>query len=213
MTIESDHVSVQTILELGAEGGSITLQGQRDLAGAWRFRVVKDEVALRHMLDEEPDDGGADGGSESTSSWESWGDALNRLNQYPWPQLRPVAIRAEFADAIFHAVAAHENGGVNQVMRWREILNPGETTNSSPSEVEPVGFETNIKECSEHLQEIVAYLRTTAKHAGADVVARRYKHQRPNAGWGVTYLQGRQTVLSLPPKTRRGPCVGVRSRR
>ena len=35
---ESDVAPVETILKIGAEGGSITLQGQRDVAGEWQFR-------------------------------------------------------------------------------------------------------------------------------------------------------------------------------
>lgn len=33
---EADSGQVETILEVGAEGGSIRLEGQRDAAGAWR---------------------------------------------------------------------------------------------------------------------------------------------------------------------------------
>jgi len=54
-----------------------------------------------------------------------------------------------------------------------------------PDEVDPLGFQANLEECSAPLQEMVAYLRSTARHAGADVTQRRYKHPKPNTGWGT----------------------------
>ena len=113
---ESDS-NVVTILTLGAEGGSITLEGQRDAAGAWRFRVATNEGGLGDLLDEELDEvrGGA-------PPWESWEGALTQLDRYPWPRLEPIGIHAEFEEAILNAVAAHELGGPEQVRRWRECI-------------------------------------------------------------------------------------------
>ena len=43
-----------TIVEIGGEGGSITLQGRQDADGHWQFRMATNEAALCDMLDEEP---------------------------------------------------------------------------------------------------------------------------------------------------------------
>jgi hypothetical protein len=71
-----------------------------------------------------------------------------------------------------------------------------------PADVDVSGFEANLEECSVALKEVVAYLRTAAQHAGADVTQRRYKHPTPNTGWGVTYYAGGSPfhVCELHPK-------------
>jgi len=46
-------MTLETILELGAEGGSLTLFGNRDAAGQWRFRTQTDETTMNDLLDEE----------------------------------------------------------------------------------------------------------------------------------------------------------------
>jgi hypothetical protein len=48
-----DRVEVgKVILELGGEGGSLTVEGMR-AADGWRFRFVRDESGLSALLDEE----------------------------------------------------------------------------------------------------------------------------------------------------------------
>lgn len=113
---ESDS-RVETILEVGAEGGSITLEGRRDAAGVWRFRVVTNEGGLGDLLGEELDQVLGAG-----PPWESWEGALTQLDRYPWPRLWPIGIHAEFEEAILNAVAANEHGGPEQVRRWREFI-------------------------------------------------------------------------------------------
>lgn len=113
---EDDSGRVETILAVGAEGGSITLEGQRDAAGVWRFRIATNESVLGDFLGKE---------LGATSSWESWEAALAALNRYPWPRLWPVRIHAEFAEAILNAVAANEHGGAGQVRRWRALIQEG----------------------------------------------------------------------------------------
>jgi hypothetical protein len=110
---EDDSRRVETILVVGAEGGSITVEGQRDAASVWCFRVVTNESALGDLLGDE---------LGATSSWESWEAALAELNRYPWPRLWPIRVHADFAEAILNAVAANEHGGAGQVRRWRELL-------------------------------------------------------------------------------------------
>jgi hypothetical protein len=69
-----------------------------------------------------------------------------------------------------------------------------------PEEVDPSGFEANLDECSVLLQEIVGYLRATALYAGADVASRRYRHPKPNSGWGITYYARGHRFCELHPK-------------
>jgi hypothetical protein len=82
---------VETILEVGAEGGSITLKGRRASMGGWQFRVITSESALWDMLDEEPPDSTTEGGTPLGAPWiDSWRGALVDLGRYQWPRLRPL---------------------------------------------------------------------------------------------------------------------------
>jgi len=106
---------VEKILEIGAEGGSLTLVGQRRVDGTWQFRLTTDESMLWDLIDEEPP-------AAQIAPWEPWEAALTRLNHYPWPRLHPLALHPEFADSIFELIATHEYGGRKQCARWRRML-------------------------------------------------------------------------------------------
>ena len=69
-------------------------------------------------------------------------------------------------------------------------------------EKNPLEFEANLDRCSDHLQEMVAYLRSKAKGAGVDVKTRRFKHPKPNSGWGITYYTGGERFCEFNPKIR-----------
>ena len=115
MTTESGDQS-KTIVEIGGEGGSIRLQGRRGAAGAWQFRLGTNEAALYDMLGEEPP-------PPKEVPWvSSWDEALALLDRYPWPLLYPLQVHAEFKEAVFAAIEAHERGGPGQVERWRDTL-------------------------------------------------------------------------------------------
>ena len=108
--------AIETIVEIGGEGGSITLEGRRDAAGGWQFRLATNESAMWAMLDEEPP-------PQEEPKWVStWAEALTLLDRYPWPRLSPEAVHREFRDAVFAAIEAHERGGHGQVERWRDTL-------------------------------------------------------------------------------------------
>ena len=82
----SDHIEqAETIVEVGAEGGSISLQGRRDEQGEWRFRVITNEVALSDLIGEQPTP------MENQPWVDSWDDALTLLGRFPWPRLHPIS--------------------------------------------------------------------------------------------------------------------------
>lgn len=64
---------------------------------------------------------------------------------------------------------------------------------------DPREFEEHLGECHADVQEIVAYLRNTAKHAGADVLPRPYV---PKTGLGITYYRGDDRFCQFHPKHR-----------
>jgi hypothetical protein len=66
-----------------------------------------------------------------------------------------------------------------------------------PDELNAAGFEAYVLGCSEKVQEILAYLRSTAKNAGADVFGRR---QKPQSGCGITYYANGEWFCQFHPK-------------
>lgn len=115
---DRDGGQVETILEVGAEGGSITLEGHRPGDGEWRFRVRTNESALLDLLGEEDHDAVA---APTQASWASWSEAMRKLNTYPWPRLYPLTIHPEFADRILAAVSEYAAGDASAIERWRRL--------------------------------------------------------------------------------------------
>jgi hypothetical protein len=77
-----------------------------------------------------------------------------------------------------------------------------------PPEVDAEGFDANLEECSAPLKEMVAYLRSTARHAGTMVSQRRYRHPKPNTGWGISHYSGGNRFCEFHPKREVGHVWG-----
>ena len=85
----------QVILQLGAEGGSVTLYGIETERGWLFYRDVSDwspeligEERIQHK-------------SPVVNSWEA---AVALLDQYPWQRLSPLMVHPEFSERIWSAV-------------------------------------------------------------------------------------------------------------
>ena len=109
----SPRPETQAIVQVGGEGGSLTLYGVQSPAG-WRFCASTSEAALY----DEDDVGEGDGQSYSPRalgtgrSWvTSWRSALKQLDTYPWPQLYPMAVHPEFSVRVFNALQLREKKG------------------------------------------------------------------------------------------------------
>lgn len=103
------------ILEIGSEGGSITVTGSRSGDG-WQFGVqVSDWTS--GLLDEpvEP---------RQPATAASWADALQKLDRYPWARLVPLNVHPEFRQAVLKAVmqrlSAQDEHNQRALDRWRE---------------------------------------------------------------------------------------------
>src|SRR5438045_3541698 len=79
------------ILELLAEGGSLTLYGDRD-GEQWTYTLVTDESALED-----------DGGGVSNRSASTWDDAVALLDRYPWRQLHVAHVDPAFTERVERA--------------------------------------------------------------------------------------------------------------
>ena len=114
----------EVILEVGAEGGAITLYGVRDPEG-WRYSTsVIDQTPA--LLPDEFDEPGIRKDSEVVNSWEA---ALRLIDRYPWHRLYPLTVHPEFCEPVWAAVQNRFGSGRRpekdrQLERWRELCAP-----------------------------------------------------------------------------------------
>src|SRR6266851_9124039 len=108
----------QVILQLGAEGGSVTLYGIETERG-WLFYVsdwspeLIGEERIQHK-------------SPVVNSWEA---AVALLDQYPWQRLSPLMVRPEFSERIWSAVRERlekDQASGLYLDRWRNICAGGD---------------------------------------------------------------------------------------
>jgi hypothetical protein len=107
----------EVILEVGAEGGSLTLYGARTPDG-WRYsrRVLDQTMALLDLDDGEVID-------EESAVVGSWSAALALLDKYPWHRLYPLEVHPEFRGRVMQAVVARVREDLDKdperVFRWK----------------------------------------------------------------------------------------------
>lgn len=92
--VDQKHMANELILKIGAEGGSLTLYGNRDL-GHWRFS--------RTVIDGSGELVGLPPSRSDSQIVDTIEEALMLLDRYPWQALYPLEIHPEFCDAIIAA--------------------------------------------------------------------------------------------------------------
>lgn len=104
------------IVEVGAEGGSIKLYGLKT-EGGWKFS--------RHVIDQTPAVIGEATIQHRTAVVESWMEALELLQRYPWHRLQPMSVHPEFHQTVLDAVRTRyrSEGQKNpsNMDRWTEV--------------------------------------------------------------------------------------------
>jgi hypothetical protein len=102
MAPHTSHTKPAVILEVLAEGGSLTLLGDQTDTG-WCFRLVRNECALFDLLSEEDREGLV---FYDESDWvDGWESALELLNAWPWwHRLHPKHVHPEFRQRIWATV-------------------------------------------------------------------------------------------------------------
>lgn len=112
--VVSSKEGKQVIVEVGAEGGSLTLYGMQSPDG-WQFRAETNEAAL--------DDG--DTPDLPERPWvATWRSALKQLDAYPWTQLYPLKVHPEFSDRVFKALQTRKKKGLAiDWDQWGHVLN------------------------------------------------------------------------------------------
>jgi len=86
------------IIDVGAEGGGITLFGWKDDKGVWHYLRETDERTLMGIMSKE-DQKGVCFYSKSESVTD-WNEALKMMYRYPWPCLFPLYVHPEFAELV-----------------------------------------------------------------------------------------------------------------
>ncbi len=113
----------ETVLEVGADGGSITLLRERKAGEGWKFRMRTNESASYDMLSEE-DANSIGEHLVQTGYVDSFEEALGLLDDgYRWFGLYPIEVHPEYLDAVLLAV--RERGGTTEETRWRQQLKLG----------------------------------------------------------------------------------------
>lgn len=112
----------EIILEIGAEGGSLTIFGIRDPECGWRFINERNEAAMCGML---PEDEPGPEFYERSGYVPSLDEALDSLDRYPWHKLYPLRVHPDFRQKIFDVVVsrfeAEGEDRWNQLSKWREV--------------------------------------------------------------------------------------------
>jgi hypothetical protein len=110
--------AAETILEVGAEGGSLSIRRTRGSGGEWRFTVLRNEDTLASFLHEE--DRQELSFSDESDSVDSVTAALALMSRYIWHRLVPLKLHAEYANEIMAEVL--RRGGTTEERRWRSAL-------------------------------------------------------------------------------------------
>jgi len=117
------NTEVNLLLEIGAEGGSLSIYGTSGPIERRKYRVGLADSSLQ-MLGEE------DGGSSirRDSAWlDSWDAAIQTLSVYPWPRLHPMFVAPEVSLAIWSVLQKYTAESSNQTRgidlgKWRSVI-------------------------------------------------------------------------------------------
>lgn len=90
------------ILEIGGDGGRITLLGWKADQGEWRFICNTDEQTLQNLMTE--DDAAGLKFQSSSEAVTGWDGALLALSRYPWQNLFPLFVHRDFVDLVWHEI-------------------------------------------------------------------------------------------------------------
>ena len=91
------------VLQVGGEGGSLTLVGRNAESGAWQFARVTDDQT--EDLFGDTGDGTVKAPSFENLEWvDTWDEGLRLMDRYPWARLHPLYVHPEFVERVQVAV-------------------------------------------------------------------------------------------------------------
>lgn len=105
------------VLEIGGEGGSVTLFETETPQGRQFTVAIVDDTL--HLIEE------GERIERVVGASKTWRGALKHLDTYPWHMLYPLQIHADYADRLLKAAEARlareqSSHGERQRKRWRE---------------------------------------------------------------------------------------------
>jgi GTP pyrophosphokinase len=104
----------ETVLEVGAEGGSLAIIRERNTQGTWEYWALRDEATIADLLPDE--EFGKGELIERSAHKPAFEDALSLLDQYPWFRLIPMMVHPEFEKSILREVETR--GGKEAAENW-----------------------------------------------------------------------------------------------
>ncbi|WP_224981297.1 hypothetical protein [Geomonas agri] len=128
MGLATNQSAWEPIVEVGAEGGSITLYGHPDVKGQWWFCLDWDERTLAMFLDEINHDLLSDRSGVVTG----WEEGLKLLYQYPWCHLHPCFVHHEFRKLVLAEIVARQSELDDyEVQAWQRICSDSSNNTTS----------------------------------------------------------------------------------
>jgi hypothetical protein len=112
----------EAIIELGAEGGSVTLYGSRAKRG-WIF--------IREVVDWTPELIDQERIQHQSDTVDSWEAVLDLLDQYHWHKLSPILVHPDFRQPIWVAVQQRLHSSKSDLNRWRDFYRHTESSEGS----------------------------------------------------------------------------------
>lgn len=109
----------EIVLQVGAEGGSLTLVRYHVSGEKWQFAIIRDESTLADFL-EEKDKVDL---FETLDSIATFEDAIALLNKYPWPNLCPLVVHPEYANRVLEIIERSCNPWAKA--EWKDFLGSG----------------------------------------------------------------------------------------
>ncbi len=113
ITLKTDEPH-EVIIDVGVEGGSLTIFGKRNAIGDWSFFSEKNEIALADLLTEE--DRGGSTAFECSDDVNSFDEALKLLESYSLFHFNPRKVHPDFLDRVLLEVK--KRGGESEFKRW-----------------------------------------------------------------------------------------------
>ncbi len=97
----------ETLLRVEGSSGIITLSGERDERGKWRWWV------------------GGGGAGEESREWTDWPDVMLALDEEPWEEYAPIEVHPEFRSKIWGAVLQRTADPAG-LIPWFRVCFPGD---------------------------------------------------------------------------------------
>lgn len=110
----------QAVIQVGTEGGDVTLWGFPDEHGQWSFATVTDESTLAAFTDEF-DQQALRSQSGRVRSFEA---ALAAFDRHPWHRMFPLEVHPAFRTAVWQAASERlqrDGDPFNSLASWREL--------------------------------------------------------------------------------------------